>query len=194
MPVRTILLLFVAMLFVFGCGTLNMQPRGRSGTEQLMSAISIQKSLIQLDLENVIHGKSVSYTVVGHSEEIDYVKEILPAYISRWNAKHLIGDASPDLSLTFVVDAAGSDVAKGGLALPVILPSLTNGITLSQIDIGTVTEQWNTSRIWVYVTNQNGNVIYTSDPAYEGLWIKNFNLFGLSIGRTKNFTESQQTQ
>lgn len=194
MRIRFVFLIFPILLLIEGCGTLNMQPRGRSGTEQLMSAISIQKSLIQLDLENVIHGKSVSYTVVGHSEEIDYVNEILPAYISRWNATPSIGDASPDLSLTFVVDAAGSDVAKGGLALPIILPSLTNGITLSQIDIGTVTEQWNTSRIWVYVTNQNGHVIYTSDPAYVGLWIKNFNLFGLSIGRAKNFSESQQTQ
>lgn len=181
------------MVSVSGCGTLNMQPSGRSGTEQLMSAISIQESLNQLNLKQFISGKTVTFTVTGHSDEIDYITKIIPSYLSRWEAKPVLDNASPDLSLTFVVDAAGTDIAKGGLALPIILPSLTNGITLSQIDVGTVTEQWNTCRLWVYITNPNGNVVYISDPAYEGLWIKNFNLLGLSLGRTKNFDETQDT-
>ena len=182
-------LLILSLLVLVGCGTLQMQPKGRSGTEQLMSALSIQYAMNQLQLEPILSEKKVSYSVTGHSEELEYLNEIIPAYIHRWNARQDRED--PDINLTFVVDAAGTDTAKGGLAVPIILPSLTNGITLSQIDVGTVTEQWNTCRLWVYASDQEGNVVYISEPAYEGLWIKNFNLLGLSVGRTKNFSEAE---
>lgn len=174
-----------------GCGTLQMKPEGRSGMDQLMAALSLQNALNELDIQYVIGGKAVSYTVTGHSDEIEYVNEIIPAYLSKWDA--FLDQENAEIHLTFVIDAAGADTAKGGLALPIPLPSITTGITLTQIDIGTITEQWSTSRMWVYAANLDGQVVYSSDPAYDSLWIKNFNLFGLSIGRVKNFDADQIT-
>ncbi len=175
---------------VSGCGTPQIQPKSRSGMDQLMSSLSLQNALNELEIEQIVAEKQVSFLVTGHSEEIDYLAEIIPAYLHKWNATHV--QENPDIHLTFIIDASGSDTAKGGLALPIPLPSITTGITITQIDIGTVTEQWNTNRLWVYAANHEGQVVYSSDPAYDSLWIKNFNLFGLSVGRVKNFDEDQK--
>ncbi|HQP98855.1 MAG TPA: hypothetical protein PLY86_10395 [bacterium] len=189
MFVRQILTVVLLSSVFLSCGTLQMSREGRSAADQMLTAVSIQDALNQLDLGTYVKEKKVTLTVAGHSSEIPYIEKAVAELLVEQGAVVVPPDAERDLNLTVVVDSAGSDLGSGGLAIPIPLPSVSTGITISKIDLVQTEEQEGLCRLWVYGTNPDGTHAFTTDPVFARHWVTNLSVLGFSLGHRSDLKE-----
>ncbi|MFH1743919.1 MAG: hypothetical protein ABIH23_33355 [bacterium] len=166
-----------------------MSPEGRAASDQLLVAASVQDALKQLDLRAHIENRRVSFSVEGHSSEISYIQKVMPAYLMAQGATIAQEGEEADLILTFVVDTAGADLSTGGFSIPIILPSLSTGLTVTKIDFVQKEIQRGMCRIWVYATETGQAHVFTTDPVHSQNSISNLTIFGVSLGQNSDVEE-----
>ena len=171
---------------------MRMKTEGRTATDQLLVAVSIQDALKQLDLQPYVQNKRIFFQVSGHSTEIDYIAQVVPALLLQEGAMLVTKPEEADSVLTFVVDSAGSDQSTGGWGFPILLPSLTVGFIITTIDLIQTEEQIGLCRLWVFATDAEGQHLFTSDPSHAQHSVKNLKVLGLSLGRTTDVDELRQ--
>ena len=183
------LIVLVFSLLTWGCTTLKMKTEGRSASDQLLVAVSVQEALRQLDLRPHIENKRVFFTVEGHSSEIAYIQKVIPAHLMAQGATVEEKSEEADLILTFVVDTAGADLSTGGFSIPIILPSLSTGLTVTTIDFVQKEIQRGMCRVWVYATEAQQAHAFTSDPVSSQNSISNLTILGVSLGQRSEIKE-----
>jgi hypothetical protein len=184
----TCILFMVAMLL--GCGSsLRTNPTGRSASDQMLVASTMRDAVDSLDIDHQLKDKVVELDIQGLGNDQVYLVELFKAKIRLAGGKVAGGDASPEIKLVVLVQMAGSDNEAAGWSIPIIFPSVGNGLTTTKIDIYSNNLQVGRCRMWAYGLDMSDTVVFEHPPVYAAHYISNPELIGISLGKRTDIPE-----
>ncbi len=177
------------LIFLSGCSVIQMKPTGRAASDQMICALAIQDAVESIKIANLVKGKTVRINIGGLANDAEYIAEIVKAYVIRNGAKIADSNSASDLDLTMLFQTAGSDNVEKMWSIPIPMPSIQKGITVTRIDLYKNEIQVSRCRLWAYACNKEGKIIYRHNPVYAAHYISSREFLGLSLGKSTDIPE-----
>lgn len=184
--------LLVWFLTFPACSTVKTAPTGRAASDQLLTALTLEDAVYSLAIDEQIRGRTVGLEIVGLGNDISFLRGVLEAKVRLAGGRVVPDDATPEVRLITIVQVAGSDLEQANWNVPILLPSINSGITVSKIGFVENDIQIGRCRLWAYGINPEGDVLFQHLPVYAAHFVSNPNVLGVSLGKRSDIPELRE--
>lgn len=210
--------LLVALLLMSsalaGCRTLKPSPTGRSAAEQYLIARTVEDAIMALEVGSRLEGRvlSVEVRAVGGEKDLadlPYLREAIRAWARIQGAafaedratseatapngseetESKVAAEEPDLRVEFLVQSLGSDLESSRWEIPIILPTLETGLSVSRISIYRNDVQVSRCHMWAYAMEPDGTVAWRQPAVFSTHYLGERELLGLTLGKRTDLSE-----
>jgi len=183
------LVFLLVFAFVCGCSTIQLQPTGRIASDQLLNARAIEDAVYSMSFSDRLRDRPVRLEVITQGIDNDYLISVIRAWVIHHGGCLAPKDTTAEIQLTVLVQVAGTDKEVSKWSIPIVLPSLQTGLSVTSIDLYESLTQVARCRLWAYGTDGNQHRVFTQPPVYASHFLSNREVFGISLGRNSDIYE-----
>jgi len=178
------------VLALGGCRSIEVKPNGRAASDQFLVASCIEGALENLTIGAALKDRKIKVNVSGPGTDKDYIAEVMKSIIIRSGGTiNADPKTSPTMILNLMVQSTGSDQEVAKWVLPIPIPSIQTGITLTYIQFFNVSTQVARCHLWAYATDPKENLLFRHEPIFITHHVTNREILGITMGRTSDLRE-----